>query len=50
MRRDAKLQALSLLNKRKPQFPPDVYYIRRSPDLLSKFLHDSTHIAELKKD
>ena len=48
--RDAKSKALSLLNKKKPQFPPDVYYIRRNPEVLSKFLDNQDHITELQKD
>ena len=35
-----KSKALELLNQRKPQFPPDVYYIRRSPRLLEKFVEN----------
>ena len=46
--RDAKTQALNLLNKKKPQFPPDVYYIRRNPEMLTKFLEHQEHIIELQ--
>lgn len=27
-----------MLNHREPQYPPDVYYIRRNPDLVKKYL------------
>ena len=46
--RDAKSKALNFLNKKKPQFPPDVYYIRRNPEMLNKFLENSEHIIELQ--
>ena len=48
--RDARLKALHLLNTKKPQFPPDVYYIRRNPDVLKTFLNDKDHITNLQKD
>ena len=50
MNRDAKTKALSLLNKKKPQFPPDVYYIRRNPEVLNKFLENESNVTELQKD
>ena len=33
-----KNKALSVLNTRKPQYPPDVYYIRRNPNVLQNYL------------
>ena len=49
---DAKSKVLSLLNRRKPQYPPDVYYIRRKPDVLKLYLndYDGTHMEELKSN
>jgi len=35
------------LNHRKPQHPPDVYYIRRRPEVLQKFLEDNEKIVAL---
>ena len=29
---------LKTLNKHKPEHPPDIYYIRRNPDFLKKYL------------
>ena len=34
----ARGRALKLLNGKKPQHPPDIYFIRRQPDLLDKYL------------
>ena len=48
--RDAKCSVLDKLNQRKPQFPPDVYYIRRNPQVLNKFLENNEHVQELQKD
>ena len=48
--RDAKAQALLLLNKKKPQFPPDVYFIRRNEQALTKYLDNKSELRELKKD
>lgn len=29
-----------MLNSRKPEHPPDMYYIRRNPEMLERFLND----------
>ena len=34
-------RALQLLNKCKPQHPPDIYYIRRNKEMLDRFLDQS---------
>ena len=34
----ARQRALKLLNHRKPEHPPDIYFIRRKPELLDKYL------------
>ena len=36
----ARKQALKLLNGRRPEHPPDIYFIRRKPELLDKYLDD----------
>lgn len=33
----ARDRAIKLLNHRKRQYPPDIYYIRRNPDMLAKY-------------
>ena len=38
---------LELLNERTPQHPPDVYFIRRSPKTLKKFLKNPQRIVDL---
>lgn len=32
------IRAKNLLNEKKPQYPPAVFYIRRTPHLLEKYL------------
>ena len=44
---DPKKRARSILNYRQPQHPPDIYYIRRTPDLLSKYLHDDDEMQKV---
>ena len=34
----ARGRAQKLLNYRKPEHPPDIYFIRRKPELLDKYL------------
>jgi len=42
---------LSVLNYHKPQHPPDMYYIRRNPNMLNKFLENEDHmLQELMRD
>ena len=36
--KSARNRAVKLLNYRKQQFPPDIYYIRRDPVLYEKYL------------
>ena len=38
-----------MLNQRKPEHPPDIYFIRRNPDLLDKYL-DEKEMELLVKD
>lgn len=33
-----KIKVLEQLNYKKPQFPPDVFYIKSRPDLIKKYL------------
>ena len=47
---EARSKALHLLNNKKPQFPPDVYYIRRNPEVLKTFLNHKEHITNLQKE
>ena len=44
---DARKRARSILNYREPQHPPDIYYIRRTPDLLNRFLHDDEEMNKV---
>ena len=34
----ARRRACNLLNYRKPEHPPDIYFIRRKPHMLDKYL------------
>jgi len=34
----AREKVLRLLNQKQPQHPPDIYFIRRNPDLFDKYL------------
>ena len=45
----ARKRALTLLNHRKPEHPPDIYFIRRKPELLEKYL-DKTEMETLVND
>ena len=45
----ARKRALGLLNHRKPEHPPDIYFIRRKPELLDKYL-DQTEMDSLVKE
>ena len=36
----ARKRAVRLLNLKKPQHPPDIYFIRRNVNLLEKYLDD----------
>lgn len=36
-----KQRAIQLLNHRKPEHPPDIYFIRRNPKLLDKYLNNN---------
>ena len=36
----ARMRASKLLNYRKPEHPPDIYFIRRKPELLDKYLNN----------
>ena len=42
-------EALGKLNYRKPQHPPDIYFIRRNADFLSKYT-DPREMMKLKKE
>jgi len=35
-----KANVLAMLNNKKPEHPPDMYYIRRNPEMLERFLND----------
>ena len=41
--REAKQKALHLLNYKLPQYPPDVFYIRRNPDMVKKYLNPNEY-------
>ena len=45
----AKKRAVELLNTRKPQHPPDIYYIRRDAKKLEHFL-DQDNMRDLQAD
>lgn len=45
----ARKRALNLLNHRKPEHPPDIYFIRRKPELLDKYL-DQSEMDSLVKE
>jgi hypothetical protein len=45
----ARQRALKLLNHRKPEHPPDIYFIRRKPELLDKYL-DNSEMDSLVKE
>ena len=42
-------RAMKLLNHRKPEHPPDIYFIRRNPEMLDKYL-DEDEMESLIKD
>lgn len=43
------MRAKILLNEKKPQHPPAVYYIRRTPHLLEKYLNKNEANKILEK-
>lgn len=45
----ARGRALKLLNKKKPEHPPDIYFIRRKPELLDKYL-DQEEMHDLVRE
>ena len=45
----ARDRAIMMLNHRKPQHPPDIYFIRRNPLLLSKY-KDPNNFEQLRND
>lgn len=42
-------RAVELLNHRKPEHPPDIYFIRRNPKLLDKYLDQREMDAIMKE-
>ena len=38
-----------MLNHRKPEHPPDIYYIRRNPKLLDKYLNKNEMDSLMKE-
>ena len=46
---EARKRAVQLLNHRKPEHPPDIYFIRRNPALLDRYL-DNEEMDQLIKD
>ena len=40
-------RALHSLNYRRPEHPPDIYYIRRNPDMVKRFLVKQDEYSEL---
>jgi hypothetical protein len=45
----ARGRAKKILNYRKPEHPPDIYFIRRKPELLDKYL-DHTEMNQIIKE
>lgn len=45
----ARNRALKLLNTKRPEHPPDIYFIRRKPELLDKYL-DNEEMQDLVKE
>lgn len=45
----ARNRALKLLNHKKPEHPPDIYFIRRQPEMMDKYL-DQEEMEELIKE
>jgi len=47
---EARKAVLEALNSHKPQFPPDVYFVRRNPRLLDRYMRNPTEFDELVKE
>lgn len=47
--RKARERAVKLLNSRKPEHPPDIYYIRRNEELFDRYI-DQEAITALKNE
>jgi hypothetical protein len=45
----ARGRALRLLNRKRPEHPPDIYFIRRKPEMLNKYL-DIEEMQDLVKE
>lgn len=44
------MRAKKILNFHKPEYPPEIYYIRRTPALMDKYLRNKEELNQVVRD